>query len=87
MGQSGTETRYSLSTSVVLCWSHSTTIGHTLSFTCCCYQNYKPSKPGNLLRDSSSAPSEMEEQWIEKCSHFYGEMMVVCHENHSVSIM
>ena len=55
--------------------------------THCSYQNYKRSKPGSLLTDSSSALSEMEEQWIEKYSHFYGEMMVVCPENHSVNIM
>jgi hypothetical protein len=59
----------------------------SLLLTHCSYQNYKRAKPGNLQRDGSSALSEMEGQWIEKYSHFYGEMMVVCPENHSVNIM
>lgn len=87
MGQSCTGRGCSLSTAVVICRFLSTTTAHALPFTFCSYRNYKQAKPGRRLRDSSSALSEMEEQWIEKHSHFYGVMMVGCPENHSVNIM
>jgi hypothetical protein len=44
---------FSLSTSVFPCQYHSTIDPYSSSSTCCCYQNSKWSKPGNLPNSNS----------------------------------
>lgn len=65
-GQSGTRTKFSLSTSVLSCHYHSTNVPYSPSSTHSSYQKDRREKSGDI--PGSKDLSEIGQHWIEK--HF-----------------